>query len=90
MVLPSTGGLRLGPWCAADRKVADELLRTALKDLRNAPIIVGVPQVNRSAVELLGSYGFSRMPSSSRMIRGERAAESEPGRLYAIANGAMG
>ena len=90
MMLPSASGVRLGPWCAADREVADELLRTVLADFREIPIIAGVPAVNRAAVELVTAYGFDPMPASLRMTRGGRAAESDPVRLYAIANGAMG
>lgn len=90
MVLPCAAGVRLGPWCAADREAGDDLLQTVLADYRDSLIIVGVPEMNQTAVGLLESYGFERMPSSLRMIRGERAAESEPEKLFAIANGAMG
>ena len=90
MVLPGATGVRLGPWCAADREAGDELLQTVLADYYDSIVVVGVPEVNRVAVGLLESHGFGRTPSSLRMIRGERAAESEPGKLLAIANGAMG
>ena len=90
MVLPCATGVRLGPWCATDREAGDELLQTVLADYRDSSVVVGVPEVNRVAVGLLESHGFARTPSSLRMIRGERTAESEPGKLFAIANGAMG
>lgn len=90
MALPSLGGVRLGPWCAYTQAVARQLLNAFLSDFTESSVVVGVPGVNRSAVNLLESHGFARAPSSLRMIRGDDDGASAPDRLFAIANGAMG
>ncbi len=90
IALPSLGGVRLGPWCAETPAVAKELLNAFLADFTNSTVVVGVPGVNPSSVSLLESHGFSRAPSSLRMIRGDNEGAGDPDRLFAIANGAMG
>lgn len=90
MVLPSTAGIRLGPCVATRRTAAEELLDSVLADFPNVAVLAGVPSVNRTAVGLLESRGFTRMPSSLRMVRGEAAGESDPEKVVAITNGAMG
>ena len=53
VVQPSRAGARVGPWLATDPEVAEMLLRTALAELRNEPVIVALPGVNREGQELL-------------------------------------
>ena len=90
MVLPSAQGVRLGPWVAVDREAAQLLLQSILESLPDTSVVLGVPGVNRQAIGILEAGGFSRTPSSYRMIHGERAACGDPGKIYAIANGAVG
>ena len=90
MVLPSAWGVRLGPWVAVDRDTAGSLLGSILLGLPATTVVVGIPGVNCKAVELVEGCGFSRTPSSLRMVYGDRAARGCPGRIYAIANGATG
>ena len=90
MVLPSTAGVRLGPCAATRRTTAEELLDSVLVDFPNVAVLAGVPSVNQMAVGLLESRGFTRMPSSLRMLRGEAAGESDPEEVVANTNGAMG
>ena len=90
MVLPSTAGVRLGPCVAENRAATEELLASVLVRFPETPIVVGVPSVNRMAVELLESHGFTWTPPSLRMLRGEATAESDPDKLVAVASGATG
>jgi ribosomal protein S18 acetylase RimI-like enzyme len=90
MAAPSLLGVRVGPWVAADRGVAHELLRSILADTRHATVVLGVPCPNVTAVDLLETMGFCRKRSSIRMRRGRPVCPGDPGRVFAIANGAMG
>lgn len=90
VVFPSTVGVHFGPWVATDREVASSLIDRVLTDFAEMSIIVGVPEPNREAVEILKDRGFYETESSLRMIRGGPAPEGDSEQLFAIANGAMG
>ncbi len=90
VAFPSAVGVKLGPWIATDREVAESLIDRVLTDFAEASIVVGMPETNRDAVELLTDRGFYETDSSLRMIRGGPAPEGDSRRLFAIANGAMG
>ena len=90
VAFPSVVGVHLGPWIATDREVAASLIDRVLTDFAKTSIIVGVPEPNREAVELLKDRGFYETESSLRMIRGGPAPDGDSARLFAIANGAMG
>jgi ribosomal protein S18 acetylase RimI-like enzyme len=90
LAFPSSLGLRIGPWIAADLEIARTLLESMLAERPDAAVILGVPCRNRSAIRLLESYGFSPRPSSLRMVYGLRGATGRPENVFAIANGAMG
>lgn len=90
VVFPSVVGVHLGPWIAMDREVAASLIDRVLTDFAETSIIVGVPEPNREAVELLKDRGFYETESSLRMIRGGPAPDGDSDQLFAIANGAMG
>ena len=90
MVLPSAVGVRIGP-CAADTPSAiEKLVTSVLADFPKSDVVVGVPIVNAHAMGFLESTGFSRTPSCLHMLRGTPIAGSSPGKLVAIANGALG
>ncbi len=90
MALPSAHGVRFGPCIAKTRAAAEKLLDAVLAGFPNRAVLVGVPSVNPTSVEVFESRGFHRKPSSLRMLHGEAAAESDADTLMAIANGAMG
>jgi hypothetical protein len=94
-------GIRIGPWLAVDGQAAQTLLQSILADLIRADsprvkglldesIVLGVPGKNARATALLKSYGFTRCPSSLRMVHGPQTAAGHPENVFAIANGAMG
>jgi len=89
-VIPSHLGARIGPWVAADCQAAETLLKSILADWPDTVILVGVPCPNRDAIRLLEAYGFTRTPSSFRMIYGDRVAAGRPECMFGIVSGAMG
>jgi ribosomal protein S18 acetylase RimI-like enzyme len=90
MTQPSSLGTRIGPWVATDPDAARELLRSTLANLESTTVVLGVPETNRSAVELLISAGFRPAGSCLRMRWGEPAGGENLHTIFAIANGAMG
>ena len=89
-VMPSTAGVRLGPFVAVDRSAAETLLRAVMAEWANATVIVGVSALNRAAIDLFEFHGFQRTPSSLRMVYGKGETGESHGNIYAIANGAVG
>ena len=89
-VLPTASGVSIGPWVAADREVADNLLRRILVEFTHHSLVMGVPDVNRAAAGLFESHGFRQTAPSLRMIRGVPAEAGDPNRIFGLANGAMG
>jgi ribosomal protein S18 acetylase RimI-like enzyme len=90
LAVPSRLGVRIGPWIATERAVAEQLLGALMYDLRGTPLVVAVPGPNRDALELLASLGFARTSSCRRMVLGPPIAGGHPEHVYALANGAMG
>ena len=90
MLVPSTIGIRLGPWVASDPEAAHVLLQLLRTAAGNRTMILGVPSLNEEALNLLENAGFVRCGSCPRMIRGPYAAAGTPAHIFAIANGAMG
>ena len=89
-VLPSTQGVRVGPWVATDDDAAETLWRVIHAEWSDEAILLGIPDVNHSATALLKSWGFTSTPSSLRMAYGPSNGVGRPERVFAIANGAMG
>ena len=88
--LPSTLGVRLGPFVAVDQQAGETLLRSVIADWAETTIVLGVPCVNDAAIALFESHGFARLTPCLRMIHGDRDAAARPRSVFAIANGAMG
>ncbi|MGD8451506.1 MAG: GNAT family N-acetyltransferase [Phycisphaerae bacterium] len=86
----SQHGVRLGPGVATTPAAAEALIDTVVSEFADAPILAGVPAVNREAIELLTARGFASKPSCRRMVYGEGACGGTPEHVLAIANGAMG
>ena len=73
LVWPSLIGVRIGPWIARSEQVAAKLLAAILADWHERTILVGVPERNERAIELLREQGFVSAPSSIRMGPGKAA-----------------
>ena len=90
IALPSASGVQIGPWIGEDLEAATVVLRSVLREIPGIPVGLGVPCVNREAVELLTSLGFQQRPSSLRMVYGEPQGRGLPERVFAIGSGATG
>jgi GNAT superfamily N-acetyltransferase len=66
------GFYMIGPLVAEDDRIADELVRRLLGRAGEARIMVGVPGVARTAVDVLLRNGFCYTQPSLRMYRGEK------------------
>jgi ribosomal protein S18 acetylase RimI-like enzyme len=88
--VPSTLGVRLGPFVAFDERAGQTLLRSVMADRAETRIVLGVLSENRAAVALFKSHGFARSTPCLRMIHGDREATARARSVFAIANGAMG
>jgi len=85
LAMPTSDGVNLGPFLAADRESAAALLHAA----PDGTTTVGLPAENREGVVLLQELGFEPRPSSIRMHLGPRP-EQDSTSIYGIANGATG
>lgn len=70
VVQRTESGAIVGPWIAAERGVARELLDAALADLGEIAPALFVPSTNRAAVELASAAGFVARRTLRHMIRG--------------------
>ncbi len=60
---------RLGPWIAGRPQDAERLLQAALTLSYSAPILVTVPGMNKTSMNLLERYGFQLVNASHRHMR---------------------
>lgn len=90
IALPSASGVQIGPWIGENLEAANRVLRSVLSEIPGVAVGLGVPCVNREAVELLTSLGFQQRPSSLRMVCGEAQGRGLPEHVFAIGSGAMG
>ena len=88
--VPSSLGVRLGPFVAVDEQAAEALLRAMIAGRTGTTVVLGVSGLNRGAIDLFESYGFEHSPSCCRMVYGRRGGASRHANIFAIANGAMG
>lgn len=89
--VPSSTGVRIGPFVAKDLSVACDLLDAVLSNLpATASVTIGVPGINRVALELMESRGFVPTSSSLRMHHGEHVGECDGETIFGIINGAIG
>jgi ribosomal protein S18 acetylase RimI-like enzyme len=67
------GRTRIGPWiCAPDEQgIAEKLLQRLMDEVVGHTLWAGIPEGNRSSVEILERNGFISSPSSHRMSHGE-------------------
>lgn len=85
------GALQLGPWAAADLKIAAALLGRAVVPAEDGFLtFLDVPEGNGAVSYLLRSHGFLPTSSTTLMYLGDAPAYV-PGRIYALASmGSMG
>jgi len=72
----------VGPFISENQKVAETLLSQIIKDYSKKCLIIGVPAVNRGAVNMMLRNGFMYKQPSLRMYRGERIDYKQ--HMYAI------
>ena len=67
-----SGVSMIGPFVATGPGPAEAVLNRILADHAHDPLIMGIPAVNNSAVDLVQKYGFKNREPSLRMFLGER------------------
>jgi ribosomal protein S18 acetylase RimI-like enzyme len=80
-------GYRMGPWvCNPENpQAAKELLTECMKTMEeNAKLYVGVPAVNKKAVEILQGFGFEQYSKSIRMHFGKELETECTTGIFAI------
>lgn len=80
-------GYRVGPWVCnpENSQAARELLTKFMKTIgRNVRFYVGVPAVNKIAVEILQGLGFGQYSKSIRMYFGEKLETERVSGVFAI------
>ncbi len=80
-------GYRVGPWVCnpEDPQAARELLTKCMETIEeNAKLYVGVPAVNKKAVEILQNFGFEQYSKSIRMRFGKKLETECASDIFAI------
>jgi len=80
-------GYRIGPWvCNPEHpKAAQELLMKCMDTIgRNKKLYVGVPAVNKKAVEILHDLNFKQYSKSIRMYLGKKLETERASGIFAI------
>lgn len=89
---PNTG-YKTGPWVCDPRKpkIAKDLLLTLMQRLEpNKSLIVGVPSVNRQAVQIAQCLDFAPMESRLRMRLGSSETIGNAAGIFAIGDPGKG
>jgi hypothetical protein len=80
-------GYRVGPWvCSPENsQAARELLMKCMETIgEHAKLYVGVPAVNKTAVEILHDFGFEQYSRSIRMCIGKKVETERVSGVFAI------
>jgi len=80
-------GYRIGPWVCnpENSQAARELLMECMNTIRkNVKLYVGVPVVNKAAVEILHDFNFEQYSKSIRMYFGEKLETERANGIFAI------
>jgi hypothetical protein len=80
-------GYRLGPLvCSPENpQAARELLTKCIEAMEeNAKVYIGVPAVNKTAVEILRDFGFEQYSKSIRMCFGKKLEDECAKGIFAI------
>jgi GNAT superfamily N-acetyltransferase len=86
---PCVQGFKLGPLYAEDRAMAGRLIAGLCMGMGKGPAFLDVPEVNREAVALAQSLGWSVSFETARMYRGP-APPVDTARLYGVASFELG
>lgn len=87
MCCEAESGYRIGPWVCnpGNRQVARELVIKCMETIGwNERVYVGVPAVNRTAIEILQDFGFKQYSKSIRMYLGEKLETERVNGIFAI------
>ena len=90
LVIPTLGGVHIGPLVADDPGIAERLLHACLAVADGRLVTIDIPGPNRAAVTLVRALGFEETAPSLRMILGVRQAGGDLERNVALATGATG
>jgi len=74
----------IGPWVCV--RSAEPLLTAALAAIGPQPLWIGVPEVNKEALQLLQKHGFTLCQRRMRMYYGDEEGIGQPQRIYAVAS----
>ncbi len=86
---PCVQGFKLGPLYAEDRAMAGRLIAGLCVGMGTGPVFLDVPEVNREAVALAESLGWSASFETARMYRGP-APRVDTARLYGVTSLELG
>ncbi len=79
-------GYRIGPWTSTPEnpKIAQELLTKCMETIKpDTNVYVGMPELNKTAAEILQKNGFKQYSKSIRMRLGKKLTE-HPSGIFAI------
>ena len=82
------GALAIGPVVVQHPAACQKMMHGIVSMFGDRKIIVGVPEINESAVEIMLQHDFRHSPPSLRMFRGRRISYEE--HVYAIASADVG
>lgn len=68
----ANGSIHIGPLVAENRMSSDSLLSMIIAREHQRILTIGVPEINRAAIEIVLRHGFEYCPPSLRMYRGLR------------------
>jgi predicted GNAT family acetyltransferase len=84
LMRPGFNAHQIGPWVASDSEAAEELFKTALNAAAGKPIFLDVVVPNRTAMAIVGKYGFELQRPFVRMFLGENKYPADVSQMYAI------
>lgn len=90
LVIPTLGGVHVGPLVADGPPVAERLLRACLAAAGGRLVTIDIPEPNRAAVAVVRGLGFEETAPCLRMVWGVRQAGGDLERNVALATGATG
>lgn len=74
--------ITIGPWLHEDVQGAALLLGSMPRSCGGRPLLVGVPDVNAGAAEILKAAGLERISAETRMILGDAEPPGRPELVY--------
>jgi ribosomal protein S18 acetylase RimI-like enzyme len=90
LVIPTLGGVHVGPLVADELAVAADLLAACLAAAAGRAVTVDVPEPNREGGTLVRAHDFEQTAPCLRMVWGVQQAGGDAARNFALATGATG